>query len=143
MDQAARLYPCDLTDQQWELIKDLVPTARRGGRPRTTSARQIINAVFYVTRTGCAWRYLPKQYPPWQTVYDYFCQWREQGAWRKIHRMLAEKIRARAHKNRVPRLKLENRKFFWAILDTTKHHSIKMFMNYGEYGQSSDEDTLR
>jgi putative transposase len=91
--QARRPYPSDLTDQQWEAIKDLIPPARSVGRRRTTCAREVINAVFYVTRSGCAWRYLPKEFPPWQTIYDYFSRWNAQGIWKQIHVYLAKQTR--------------------------------------------------
>lgn len=93
MSQKRRRYPSDLTDQQWEIIKDLIPVARSGGRPRTTDVRSVINAILYLTRTGCAWRYLPKEYPPHKTVYDYFSRWKLLGVWRKIHTSLAKEVR--------------------------------------------------
>lgn len=102
MHQARRLYPSDLTDQQWELIKDLVPAARPGGRPRTTDIRQIVNAVLYLTRTGCAWRYLPNDYPPHKTVYDYFVKWKWTGVWRKIHLTLAAQTRVADGRQEAP-----------------------------------------
>lgn len=102
MNQTRRLYPSDLTDQQWELIKGLIPVARSSGRPRTTSMRQIMNAVFYITRTGCAWRYLPGEFPPWQTVYDYFTKWNSQGIWRNIQLHLAVRVRVSSQRSPTP-----------------------------------------
>jgi putative transposase len=61
-------YPTDLTDRQWNLIKDLVPAIKPGGRPELRPRREIVNAMLYVTRAGCAWRMLPKDLPPWQTA---------------------------------------------------------------------------
>jgi putative transposase len=74
-------YPSDLTDSEWDVIAPLLPQAKAGGRPRTTSLRQILNAVNYISRGGCAWRMLPKDFPPYQTVYDYFRSWRNDGTW--------------------------------------------------------------
>jgi putative transposase len=102
MNQARRSYPSDLTDQQWESIKGLIPTARSGGRPRTTNTRAVVNAVFYLTRTGCAWRYLPKEYPPWKTVYDYFIRWKYGGVWRNIHMSIATQVRREDGRNESP-----------------------------------------
>ncbi len=84
-----RRYPSDLSDHEWNIIKDLIPRAIAGGRPRTTNARSVVNAIIYLTRTGCAWRYLPKEFPPWQTVYDYFSKWRVKDVWIQIHHHLA------------------------------------------------------
>ena len=95
-------YPSDLTDEQWKLIRNLIPKARAGGRPRTTDVRQIINAVFYINRTGCAWRYLPRSFPPWQTVYDYFSSWQTQGVWKAIHNKLVRSIRRESEKSSKP-----------------------------------------
>lgn len=97
-----RKYPSDLTEAQWECIQDFIPKARTGGRPRTTDMRSVVNAVFYLNQSGCAWRYLPKEYPPWKTVYDYFVNWKRQGVWRKIHESLAKKTRISAGKAETP-----------------------------------------
>ncbi len=71
-----QLYPSDLTDREWEYIKATIPPTKSGGRDRKTDMRQVVNAVFYISRAGCAWRYLPREYPTWQTVYGYFRRWR-------------------------------------------------------------------
>jgi len=65
-------YPSDLTDHQWEVYGALMPAAKPGGRPRTADMREIVNAIFYVMRTGCAWRMLPHDFPRWDLVYKYF-----------------------------------------------------------------------
>src|SRR5580693_4503963 len=74
-------YPTDLADTQWAVLAPLIPAAKAGGRPRTTDMREVVNAVFYVLRGGCQWRLLPKDFPPYQTVYDYFRSWRLLGTW--------------------------------------------------------------
>lgn len=88
-----QLYPSDLTDREWQYIKALIPAAKPGGRNRATDMRLTFNAIFYVTRTGCAWRYLPRDYPPWQTVYGYFRTWRTQGIWQRLHDRLRRLVR--------------------------------------------------
>jgi len=93
MLKVEQVYPSDLSDTQWNAIKELIPSARYGGRPRTTNVREVINAIFYLTRSGCAWRYLPKSYPPWRTVYEYFSNWRRLGLWKKIHNRLRDRLR--------------------------------------------------
>src|ERR1700756_4011478 len=67
-----KLYDTDLTDAAWALIAPMLPAARRGGRPRTTNIRAVLNAIFYLLRTGCQWRLLPREFPVWSTVYHYF-----------------------------------------------------------------------
>ena len=89
-----KLYPCDLTNEQYELISSLIPLAKIGGRPRTADMRAVINAIFYVLCTGCAWRWLPHDYPPSGTVYHYFRSWRLDGTWSKIHQQLRDWLRA-------------------------------------------------
>ena len=73
-------YPSDFSDEQWQLLKQMFPPPEQFGRRRTIDLRQFCNALFYVLRTGCAWRYLPQDYPCWQTVYYYFRRWRD-GEW--------------------------------------------------------------
>lgn len=97
-----QIYPSDLTDREWEYIKGLIPAAKAGGRSRQTDMRLTLNAIFYLTRTGCAWRYLPREYPPWQTVYGYFRAWRLAGVWERIHDRLRAAVRQRAGRQRQP-----------------------------------------
>lgn len=94
-------YPSDLTDRQWQLIRQLLPQRSRLGR-RPIGRRQIMNAILYVVRTGCQWRMLPKNFPNWSTVYGVFWQWRNQGTWQKIHDALRAKTRRAAGKKSTP-----------------------------------------
>ena len=86
-------YPSDLTAAQWALIAPLLPPAKPGGRPRTTQLREVINAVFYLTRTGCSWRMLPHEFPPWGTVHYYARRWRLDGTWESLMNALREQVR--------------------------------------------------
>lgn len=97
-----QLYPSDLTDREWEYIKRLIPAAKSGGRNRKTDMRLTINAIFYINRTGCQWRYLPREYPPWQTVYGYFRTWRITGVWEQIHDRLRDMVREQEGRERQP-----------------------------------------
>lgn len=87
------IYDTDLDDEQWALVARYIPAAKTGGRPRTNNARAILNGVLYVVKTGCHWRSLPKDFPPWQTVYRYFAEWRKRGVYRKLHAALYPMIR--------------------------------------------------
>ena len=84
-------YGSDLSEKEWEEIEEYFPEAKTG-RPRKHSAREILNGIFYVLKTGCQWRYLPSEYPPWKTVYDYFRQWSVNGIIEKIHARLRKKM---------------------------------------------------
>jgi putative transposase len=95
-------YPTDLTDTQWAVLAPLIPAAKAGGRPRTTDMREVVNAVFYILRSSCQWRLLPKHFPPYQTVYDYFRSWRFLGAWERIHDRLRGDVRVAHGRNREP-----------------------------------------
>jgi putative transposase len=97
----AQTYPSDLADAQWTLIAPRLP-ASSGGRPRTTDLRDVVNAIFYILRTGCQWRYLPKDFPPKSTVWRYFDRWRRDGILDTIHDLLRTKVRA-AEKPYAPR----------------------------------------
>jgi putative transposase len=100
--RSGRGYPSDLSDQQWKLISKFIPKARAGGRPRTTDVRGVLSAIFYVNRTGCAWRYLPREYPAWQTVYMYYRQWKQDCVLNQIHLFLVKKVRRKLKRNESP-----------------------------------------
>lgn len=93
-------YASDLTQKQWELIEPLIPPQNSGGRERTVDIRQVINAVFYRTRTGCSWELLPNDFPPKSTVYEYYRLWARHGTWARIHDTLREKVREQDGRDR-------------------------------------------
>jgi putative transposase len=95
-------YPTDMTDAEWSYLEPHVPLPKPGGRPRIHPVREILNAIFYILRSGCAWRLLPHDLPPWKTVYHYFRLWRLRGLWEKIHTALREAVRARAGREPQP-----------------------------------------
>lgn len=97
-----RAYPSDLSDVEWALLEPLVPAPKTGGREPIHSRREIVNAIFYVLRSGCQWRMLPHDFPPWETVYDYFRRWRDSGVWESINQALREKVRQRAGREKTP-----------------------------------------
>src|SRR5271155_1089877 len=94
-------YPSDITDAQWSAVKPFIPVYP-GGRPRQTSMRDVVDAIFYLVRTGCQWRYLPKDFPPKSTVWRYFDEWRHDGTLDTIHDLLRTKVRT-AEKPYAPR----------------------------------------
>jgi putative transposase len=95
-------YPTDLTDEQWQAISRLIPPAKPGGRPRKVDIRQVLNGLFYIARTGCAWRMLPKEYPPKDTVYYYFKAFRQDGTWNRIHDLVRKRVRVKHGKQHQP-----------------------------------------
>ena len=97
-----KTYPSDLTDEQWELLSPLLPAAKPGGRPRTVELREILNAILYVLRTGCAWRMLPHDLPPWQTVYKYFRGFSEDGTWERVHDAMRPNVREGEGRSAMP-----------------------------------------
>jgi transposase len=94
-------YPSDLTDEQWALVQPLIPDSH-GGRPRETSMRDVLDAIFYVLRTGCQWRFLPADFPPKSTVWGYFDRWRHDSTLETIHDTLRDQVRQK-EKPRRPR----------------------------------------
>lgn len=97
-----QIYPTDLTDSQWHLIKDLIPSAKPGGRPRSLDMRMVIDAIFYVVVGGIKWRMLPREYPKWKSVYHYFRGWRLSGDWQRIHDTLRSQVRQQAGRHKHP-----------------------------------------
>jgi putative transposase len=86
-------YPSDLTDKQWAIIAHYIPAPKEGGRPRTVDMRTIINAMLYLSRTGCAWRMIPHDFPPYTTVHTYYRRFRRAGTWAHINDALRVKVR--------------------------------------------------
>jgi putative transposase len=101
MKRAAR-YPSDLTDDQWNLLGPLIPPPKPGGRPRTVDMRAVCDGIFYVLRAGCQWRMLPADFPPRQTVYDYYWKWQQDGTWERLNDTLRRQVRARAGRHPEP-----------------------------------------
>jgi putative transposase len=95
-------YASDLTDQEWAILKPLLPGPRSTGRPRQVELRRVVDAVFYLLRGGVPWRMLPRDYPPWPTVYYYYRRWREDGAWEAVNRALRERHRAQLGRSPSP-----------------------------------------
>ncbi|HVF85177.1 MAG TPA: IS5 family transposase [Abditibacteriaceae bacterium] len=95
-------YECDLSDVEWGFLKPLVPEPKPGGRPPSWSRRAILNGIFYLLRSGCPWRMMPREYPPWQTLYRYFRAWQQSNVWEKINTCLREQLRLASGKQRTP-----------------------------------------
>lgn len=94
-------YPTDLTEAQWAILQPLLPAPKRRGR-RPADPRRILNALLYIVRAGCAWRLLPKEYGPWQTVYGYLRRWRQADHWEFIHEVLRTFVRREVGKRSQP-----------------------------------------
>lgn len=99
---ARNAYPTDLTDAQWSRVVQSIPPAKPRGRPRSVDVREVVNGILYLNRTGCAWRLLPHDLPPWGTVHSYYRQFRPTGVWDEIHDRLREDVRVAAGKDRTP-----------------------------------------
>jgi putative transposase len=95
-------YPTDLTDKEWAILQPLLPADKLRGRKRTVDLRTVLNAIFYLLRTGCQWRMLPNDFPVWQTVYYYFSQWRKNGVWTKMNDALRVDLRQANGKEAEP-----------------------------------------
>src|ERR671920_505626 len=96
------IYPTDLSDEEWRCIRALLPEPTGQGRPRTHSSRAILDAVFYVLKSGCPWRLLPRDFPPWKSVYDWFRKWRIDGTFERLNAALRERLRTRSGRNARP-----------------------------------------
>ena len=99
MTKPRQAYPTDLNDTEWAIIKQYLPEAATTGRPRKHGWREILNGIFYILRTGGAWRMMPHDLPPWKTVYHYFRLWRTEGIWEALNSVLREAVRIQAGKD--------------------------------------------
>ena len=100
------MYPSDLTDVQWNKLERLLKEPRTGrhagGRPRKYELRRVVEALLYVVKTGCQWRQLPSNFPPWKTVHEHFRAWRDSGVWERVGKTLREQGRSAKGRNAVP-----------------------------------------
>jgi putative transposase len=90
---ASKVYPSDLTDDEWGLLEPHLPAPKPRGRPRLHGPREILDAVFYVLKSGCQWRMLPRDFPPWKTAFHYFRARRLDGTWERTNRALRRLLR--------------------------------------------------
>ena len=95
-------YASDLTDREWAILEPLIPAAKAGGRPRRINMREVLNGIFYLLKTGCQWRMLPKDFPKWKTVNHYFAKWRKDGTWQRLNDALREQVRTSEGRNKTP-----------------------------------------
>ena len=97
-----KTLPTDLSDDEWTYIEPYLPTPKHPDGPECTPLREILNAIFYIVRSGCAWRLLPHDFPPWKTVHHYFRTWRIDGTWERMHAALRERLRVRIKRDPQP-----------------------------------------
>ena len=97
-----KAYQSDLSDAEWSCLESYLPAPKDNGRPKMHTTREILNAVFYIVRGGCAWRLLPHDFPPWKTVYHYFRLWRLNGTWERMHAALRKRLRVRMKRDPEP-----------------------------------------
>jgi putative transposase len=97
-----KAYQSDLSDAEWSCMEAHLPAPKASGRPRIYTLREILDAIFYVLKSGCAWRLLPHDFPPWKTVYHYFRFWRLDGTWERMHSALRKRVRVRLKRNPQP-----------------------------------------
>src|SRR5262245_26826288 len=96
-------YPTDLTDEQWQILRKLLPQRSSSrGAPQTVCRRAVSNAILYVLRSGCPWRLLPREFPKWKTVYGIFLRWRNDGIWQRIHDTLRDMLRCCLGRKKSP-----------------------------------------
>ena len=105
MTKSQQTYPTDLNDTEWKTIEQYLPEPKAkgpGGCPRKHARRTILNGIFYIVRGGCAWRLLPVDFPPWQTIYHYFRLWRKAGVWQDINNAMVKAVRQKAGREPQP-----------------------------------------
>jgi putative transposase len=102
MPSPPRFYPTDLSDTEWALLAPMIPPPKPGGRPPKWTRRELLDGIFYLVRSGCQWRLLPHEFPPWQTVYHYFRCWRLDGTWEDLNTTLRELERTRQGRDPQP-----------------------------------------
>jgi transposase len=102
LEKDNRIYPTDMTDAQWEIIFPMLPLSPPLGADRWVDMRKLVNGIFYLNRTGCQWRMLPKEYEHWNTTFGYYNRWRKDGTWQRIHDALREEVRRQDGREPTP-----------------------------------------
>lgn len=125
-----KAYESDLTEVEWLLLEPLLPAEKHGGRHRTVDLREVVNAIFYILRTGGAWRLLPHDFLPWSTVYGYFRAWRKTGVWDQVNASLREAVREQEEHEAEPSA---------AIMDS---QSVKTTALAGERGYDAAKNVM-
>ena len=97
-----RSYSTDLSDDEWRYLEPHVPPPNKRARPKAHAAREILDATFYILKSGCPWRLLPRDLPPWETVYWWFGRWRTDGTFERLNAALRERLRARSGRDPLP-----------------------------------------
>lgn len=98
-------YPSALTEKEWKIVRPLLPAASKLGRPPRYGRRLLLEALLYVTRSGCTWRMMPREFPHWRLCYYYFVKWHEEGVWERINAALVARVRIKSGKKKSPRLR--------------------------------------
>lgn len=101
-DRSKLRYPSDLTDEEWALVRPLIPPAKKGGNKRTVKVREVVDGIMYILSAGCQWAAMPKDLPPRSTVNDYFRRWRDDGTLDRIHHALYVQCREQAERPGSP-----------------------------------------
>ena len=124
-------YPSDLTDKEWALLEPLIPGGSKLGRPPRYSKREIVNAIFYLVRSGCAWRMIPNDLPPWRICYHYFSKWKHEGVWETIHDRLRDIVRTHHGKKKLQPPRSWTRK---VLKQLTMEESVAMMQANASWG---------
>jgi putative transposase len=124
-----KAYQSDLSDAEWSCLEPHLPIPKATGRPKLHSTREILNAIFYIVRGGCAWRLLPHDFPPWKTVFHYFRAWRLDGTWERLHAALRKRVRVRLKRNPQPSAaivdaQIQDREGIKLLLDTAARERL-------------------
>ena len=133
-------YPSDLTDKEWKILEPLIPGASVLGRPSKYTKREIVNAIFYLVRSGCSWRMMAHDLPPWKICYYYFMMWNQQGVWEKIHQALRDLARVHAGKKKPQPLRLSTRRVLKQLITP---ESVAMMQANGLWAEKDTFSWIR